>query len=164
MILQVTHFQLSSSPVFVNFGQNERFSEKQIYFWKKNENFIIFAPKSTQNTRRVVCNYSCEKNSEKVSSSIFANFFFHISKNPKISNLSRDKTPEFQNNVIVDMKTALDGGKKVKTQLFIRRGHNPKRMLFDFEKIVGSKWPPLDILGLKYAFLTSNWPSRPIKS
>ena len=32
-------------------------------------------------------------------------------------------TPEIQNNVIVDMKTALDGGKKVKTQLFRRRGH-----------------------------------------
>ena len=85
------------------------FQKKQIYFWKKNENFIIFAPKSTQNTS---CNYSCEKNSEKVSSSIFANFFFFFSKNPKISNLSRDKAPEFQNNVIVDMKTALDGGKK----------------------------------------------------
>ena len=45
----------------------------------------------------------------------FANFFFIFSKNRKISNLSRDKAPEFQNNVIVDMKIALDGGKKVKT-------------------------------------------------
>ena len=54
-----------------------------------------------------------KKNSEKVSFSIFTNFF-HFSKNPKISNLSRDKAPEFQNNVIVDMKTALDGGKKGK--------------------------------------------------
>ena len=67
MILQVPHFQLSSSPVFVNSGQNERFSEKTDLFLKKNENFIIFAPKSTENTRRVVCNYSHEKNSEKVS-------------------------------------------------------------------------------------------------
>ena len=33
------------------------------------------------------------------------------------------RAPEFQNNVIVDMKTALDGGKKVKTQLFRSRGH-----------------------------------------
>ena len=71
----------------------------------------MFAPKSTQNTRSVIGNYSCEKNSEKVSSSIFANFF-HFSKNPKISDVSRDSTPEFQNNVILDMKTALDGGKK----------------------------------------------------
>ena len=123
MILQVPHFQLSSSSVFVNFGQNERFTEEQIYFWRKNENFIIFAPKSTQNTRRVVCNYSCETTSEKVSSSIFDNSFSFFSKNPKISNLSRDKAPEFQNNVIVNMKTALDGCKKVKTQLFRRRGH-----------------------------------------
>ena len=98
-----------------------RFSEKKIYF-EKNENFIIFAPKSTQNTRRVVCNYACEKDSEKVSSSIF-DIFFIVSKNPKISNLSRDKAPEFQNNVIVNMKTALDGGKKIKTQLFRRRRH-----------------------------------------
>ena len=52
---------------------------------------------------------------------IFAFFFF--SKKPKISNLSGDKAPKFQNNVIVNMKTALDGGKKVKTQLFRRRGH-----------------------------------------
>ena len=39
------------------------------------------------------------------------------------------------------MKTALDGGKKVKTQLFRRRvaQTNQKRKLFDFEKIVGAK-------------------------
>ena len=98
------------------------FQEKRFIF-EKNENFIIFAPKSTQNTRRVVFNYSCEKNSEKVSSSIFAIFFFIFLKNSKISNLSRDKAREFQNNVIVDMKTALDRGKKVKTQLVRRRGH-----------------------------------------
>ena len=104
---------------------------------KKIENFIIFAPKSTQITKRVVCNYSCEKNSEKVNSSIFANFFFIFSKNPKISNLSRDKAPEFQNNVVVVMKTALDGGKKVKTQLFRRRGHReiPKESYLTSKKL-----------------------------
>ena len=52
----------------------------------------------------------------------FCQILIIFSKNPKISNLSRDKATEFQNNVIVDMKTALDGGKKVKTQLFRRRG------------------------------------------
>ena len=123
MILQVPHFNWVHHPFSSTLDKMSDFQKKQIYFWKKNENFIIFAPKSTQNTRRVVCNYSCEKNSEKVSSSIFANFFSFFSKIPKISNLSRDKAPEFQNNVIVDMKTVLDGGKKVKTQLFRRRGH-----------------------------------------
>ena len=52
----------------------------------------------------------------------FCQFFFIFSKKPKISNLSRDKAPKFQNYVIADMKTALHGGKKVKTQLFRRRG------------------------------------------
>ena len=88
--------------------------QKNRFIFEKNEHLIIFTKKSTKNTRRVVCNYLCEKNSEKVSSSIFANFFSFFSKNPKISNLSRDKAPEFQTNVIVDMKTALDGGKKGK--------------------------------------------------
>ena len=121
MLLQVPHFKLSSSHVFVNFGQNERFSEKQIYFWKKWI-FYYFPQKSTENMRMLVCNYSCEKNQKK-SAFRFLPIFFIFSKNPKISNLSRVKAPELQNNVIVDMKTALDGGKKVKTQLFRRRGH-----------------------------------------
>ena len=95
---------------------------KWAIFRKKNEHFIVFPPKSTKNTRRVVYNYSCQKNQKK-SALRFLLIFDIFSKNPKISNLSRDKTPEFQNNVIVDMKTALDGGKKVKTQLLRRRGH-----------------------------------------
>ena len=55
----------------------------------------------------------------------FFNFcrFFHFFFNPKISNLSRAKAPNFQNNVIPGMKNALIGGKKVKTQLSRRRGY-----------------------------------------
>ena len=77
--------------------------------------------------------------------------FFIFLKNPKISNLSRDKAPEFQNNVIVDMKTALDGGKKEKTQLFRRRGHRKiKKNVIWLRKICRVKMtPPLDILGLR---------------
>ena len=82
MILQVPHFLLSSSPVSVDFGQNERFSEKQIYFLKKDGNFIIFALKSTQKTRRVVCNYSSKKNQKK-SALRFLLIFFHFFENPK---------------------------------------------------------------------------------
>ena len=39
------------------------------------------------------------------------------------------------------MKTALDGGKKGKNSAIQEKGaqKNPKRKLFDFEKIVGSK-------------------------
>ena len=62
------------------------------------------------------------KNTQKKSALPFLPIFFIFSKNPKISNLSRDKAPEFQNYVIEDMKTSLDGCKKVKTQLFRRRG------------------------------------------
>ena len=53
----------------------------------------------------------------------FLPFFFVFRKKPKISNLSRDKAPKFQNNVILNIKNALIGGKKVKTQLLRRRGH-----------------------------------------
>ena len=112
MILQVPHFQLNSSSVFVNFGQNERFSEKQIYFWKKLK-ISLFSPQNHSKYEKGSLQLLMWKKSEKVNSSIFA-IFFIFSKNQKISNLSRDKAPEFQNNVIVDMKTALDGGKKVK--------------------------------------------------
>ena len=63
------------------------------------------------------------KKIQKKSDFRFLPIFYYFSKSPKISNLSRDKATEFQINVIVDMKTALDGGKKVETQLFRRRGH-----------------------------------------
>ena len=78
-------------------------------------------------------------------------FFSFFRKNPKISNLSRDKAPEFQNNVIVDMKTALDGGKKVKTQLFRRRGHRKiqKETYLTSKKLYcQNDPPPLDVVGL----------------
>ena len=66
--------------------------------------------------------------------------FTFFQKKPKISNLPRDKALEFQNNMPEGMKTALHGGKKVKTQLFRRRGtEKTKRKLSDFEEIVGSK-------------------------
>ena len=50
------------------------------------------------------------------------------------------------------MKTALDGGKKVKTQLFRRRGHRiiQKESYLTSKKLQGpNDPPPLDILGLK---------------
>ena len=123
MGLQVPHFQLSSSPTFVNFGQNDRFSEKQIYFWK-NMKTLLFSP---QNSLKVQGGwFATDQNKNFQKKSIFQflpNFFFVFRKKPKISNLSRDKAPKFQNNVILNIKNALIGGKKVKTQLLRRRGH-----------------------------------------
>ena len=92
----------------------------------------------------------------------FCKFIFRFfSKKQKISNLSRNKS---QNYVIADMKTALYGGKKVKTQKGAQR--NPKRKLLDFEKFVGSKWAPLDILkNVQKTFVTFallNQSSNPI--
>ena len=121
MTLQVPHFQLSSSPTFVNFGQNERFSEKQIYFWKK-WTFHYFRPKIHSKYKKGSLQLIMWKKFRKSQFFNFCQFFFIFSKKPKISNLSRDKAPKFQNYVIADMKTALHGGKKVKTQLFRRRG------------------------------------------
>ena len=63
-----------------------------------------------------------KKNQKKSVFQFLPIFFFIFSKKPKISNLSRDKAPKFQNYVIADMKTALHGGKKVKTQISRRTG------------------------------------------
>ena len=78
---------------------------------------------------------------KKIQKSDFCQILIIFSKNLKITNLSRDKAPEFQNNVIVDMKTALDGGEKVKTQLFRRSAHRKiqKESYLISKKIVVSK-------------------------
>ena len=49
MILQVPRFDLSSSPNFVNFEQNERFSEKRIWFWKNK--ISLFSPQNQLETQ-----------------------------------------------------------------------------------------------------------------
>ena len=106
MTLPVPHFQLSSSPTFVNFGQNERFSEETNLFLKKYEHFNIFLLKSTQNTRRVV---STNRNKNRGKSQIF-NFWKFFSFFKKI-----------QKSSIRHVTRPLNGGKKVKPQLLRRR-------------------------------------------
>ena len=145
MILQVSHFQLSSSSVFVNFGQNERFSEKHFFFLKKI-NISLFSPQNPLKIREGQFATTHVKKIQKKSALRFLLFFFHFfKKKQKISNLSRDKAPEFQNNVIVDMKTALDCGKKVKTQLFRRRRLKKiqKESYLISKKLQGQNDPPL---------------------
>ena len=119
MTLQVPHFQLSSSPTFVNFGQNDRFSEKQIYF-RKNMKILLFSP---QNSPKVQKGWFATDQNKIFQKKSFFQFLLVYRKKPKISNLSRDKAPKFQNNVNLNIKNALIGGKKVKTQLLRRRGH-----------------------------------------
>ena len=122
MTLQVPHFQLSSSPTFVNFGQNDWFSEKRIYFWK-NMKILLFSPQISLKVQEGW--FATDQNNflRKIQFFNFWQIFFVFRKQPKISNLSRDKAPKFQNNVILNIKNALTGGKKVKTQLLRRRGH-----------------------------------------
>ena len=82
------HLDVSTSASFlIEFITHSRqFLSKWAIFWKtdlflkKYENFDIFAPKLTQNTRMVVCNWSGQKNSEKVNFSNFANFFSFFQK------------------------------------------------------------------------------------
>ena len=71
----ITHFRQfwSKWPIFW----------KTDLFLKKYEDFAIFAPKFTQSTRRVVCNWSEQNFSEKVNFSIFANFFSFFEKSQK---------------------------------------------------------------------------------
>ena len=82
----------------------------------------------------------------------FCQFFFFVL--PKISILSRVQAPKFQNNVILDMKNALIGGKKVKTQLLRRRGHRKiqKENYLTSKKLQGQNDPPpLGVLGLRHS-------------
>ena len=76
MILQVPHFQFSSSPVFVNFRQNDRFSNNRFIFEKKTCHY--FRPQIHSNYEKDNFATTHVKKSEKVSFSIFANFFFHF--------------------------------------------------------------------------------------
>ena len=94
--------------------------EKNRFIFEKNEHFIIFPQKIHLKYEKGSLQLLVWKKFRKSQLFDFCQYFFIFSKNQKISNLSRDKAPEFQNNVIVDMKTALDGGK---TLLFRRRGH-----------------------------------------
>ena len=141
MTLQVPHFQLSSSPTFVNFGQMSDFLKNRIIF-EKNMKILVFSP---QNSLKIQEGWLATNHNKIFQKSQFFNFYHFCSffeKKPKISNLSRDKVPKFQNNVILNIKNALTGSKKIKTIEKKGTQRNPKWMLFNFEKIVRSKWPP----------------------
>ena len=93
MILQLPRFQLISSPILVNFGQNERFSEKLIYFWK-NKHLITSPQYLLKQQVGCVATNQMKKNQKSYRFNLW--HFFRFSKKTKISNLLRDKVPEFQ--------------------------------------------------------------------
>ena len=74
-----TAFSTEFITHFCQFWSKWPIFRKTDLFLKKYEDFAIF----TQSTRRVVCNWSEQKFSEKVNFSIFANFFSFFEKSQK---------------------------------------------------------------------------------
>ena len=87
---------------------------KNGFIFEKNRTHHYFCPKIHLKHKKDSLQLIMWKKVQKKSVFQFLPIFFNFSKKPKISNLSRDKAPKFQNYVIADMKTALHGGKKGK--------------------------------------------------
>ena len=98
---------------------------KNGFIFEKNRTHRYFRPKIHLKHKKGSLQLIMWKKIQKKSVFQFLPFFFIFSKKPKISNLSCDKAPKFQNDVIADMKTALHGGKKVKLS-YIEEGGSKK--------------------------------------
>ena len=122
MSLQVPHFQWVHHPLSSILVKMTDFLKNRFIF-EKIWRFCYFRPKIHSKYKKGGLQLIRTKFFRKSQFFNFWQFFSVFRKKPKISNLSRDKAPKFQNNVILNIKNALIGGKKVKTQLLRRRGH-----------------------------------------